>query len=368
VVKRKQDNKMQQYQRQIILPGIGESGQQKLLEKSVLVIGAGGLGCPALQYLVAAGVGTIGIVDGDTIDLSNLHRQILYGMDDIGKLKAITASVKLQQINPSCNIKTFECYLDKSNAFEIIGGFDIILDGSDNFSTRYLVNDACVLLKKPLVYGAIYRFEGQVAVFNVLLEDESYSCQYRDLFPQPPANIQNCAEAGVLGVLPGIIGCMQATEVIKLVTGIGRPLINSLLSYNALTNDSYVIALDRTEEGSNALPANKAAFMEMNYDIDCSFNNAIQEITIDEFDELRNKEEWILVDVRELNESPLINEFEHIKLPMSNFKAEDIDAVKIILFCQSGSRSKVAAEKILNKYPYKKVYSLKGGINSWLNP
>jgi adenylyltransferase/sulfurtransferase len=358
---------MQQYQRQIILPGIGETGQQKLQDARVLVIGAGGLGCPALQYLVAAGVGMIGIVDGDTIDLTNLHRQILYGMDDIGKAKAITATNKLQQQNPACIIKPFNCYLDKSNAFDIIGDFDIILDGSDNFSTRYLVNDVCVLLKKTLVYGAIYRFEGQVAVFNSLFQDGTYSCQYRDLFAVPTNNIQNCAEAGVLGVLPGIIGCMQATEVIKLVTGIGKPLINSLLSYNALSNDSYVIALDPTEEGSKALPANKAAFLEMDYDIDCSFNPAIEEITLTEFNELRNNEQWLLVDVREPGELPVINDFEHIKLPLSSFNAENIDATKIILFCQSGSRSKIAAEKILNTFPYKKVYSLKGGINGWLN-
>jgi adenylyltransferase/sulfurtransferase len=358
---------MRQYQRQIILPGIGETGQQKLLDSSVLVIGAGGLGCPALQYLVAAGIGTIGIVDGDTIDLSNLHRQILYGSDDIGKSKSLTASQILQKQNPGCTIKIFDCFLDKSNAFDIIGKFDIILDGSDNFSTRYLVNDVCVLLRKPLVYGAIYRFEGQVAVFNRLLDDGTYSCQYRDLFPVPPANIQNCAEAGVLGVLPGIIGCMQATEVIKLVTGIGKPLINSLLSYNALTNDSYVIALDRTEEGTKALPANKAALLEMDYDIDCSFNPAIQEITITEFDELRNNEEWLLIDVREPGELPVINDFEHIKIPWSNFQSQSIEAEKIIFFCQSGNRSKMAAEKTLNKFPNKKVYSLEGGIINWLN-
>ncbi|HSF45683.1 MAG TPA: HesA/MoeB/ThiF family protein, partial [Chitinophagaceae bacterium] len=227
------------YQRQIILKGFGVAAQDKLAAAKVLVIGAGGLGCPALQYLVAAGLGHIGIVDHDIVSESNLHRQVLFNMEDVGRAKVEVASEKLSALNPDIKLETWKVNFAHQQCVDLLSQFDIVLDGTDNFATRYLVNDACVLWKKPLVFGAVSQFEGQVAVFNVLRQDGSRSSNYRDLFPVPPkaGEILNCAEAGVLGVLPGIIGTMQAAEVIKLVTELGEPLIDKLLTYNALTQD-----------------------------------------------------------------------------------------------------------------------------------
>jgi adenylyltransferase/sulfurtransferase len=236
----------ERYQRQIILKGFGEEGQQKLLQAKVLVIGAGGLGCPALQYLAAAGVGTIGIVDDDVISLSNLHRQVLYTPDDIDHPKVEVAASKLRQLNPDVNIYPYRIRLEKSNAFEIIRQYDLLIDGTDNFASRYMINDACFLLNKPLIYGAVSQYEGEVAVFSPhFLMGSTRGVNYRDLFPNPPKDgeVLNCAEAGVLGVLPGIIGTMQAAEAIKLITGIGTPLMNKLLTYNVLSQEIYEVSL-----------------------------------------------------------------------------------------------------------------------------
>lgn len=227
-----------QFERQVILKEFGKAGQEKLRSARILAVGAGGLGCAALQYLVAAGVGIIGIVDFDIVDVTNLHRQVLYTFDDIGKPKAETAAAKLRTMNPDAEITAFPISLTQRNALEIIAGFDLVIDGTDNFSSRYMINDACVLLGKPLVFGAVWQFEGQVGVFNLSNENEEYTCNYRDLFPNPPdpSTSPSCSEAGVLGVLPGIIGTLQAVEAIKIITKIGTPLVNTILTYNALTN------------------------------------------------------------------------------------------------------------------------------------
>ncbi|MBD0294073.1 MAG: HesA/MoeB/ThiF family protein, partial [Flavisolibacter sp.] len=211
----------ERYQRQVILQEFGEAGQQKLLQAKVLVIGAGGLGCPVLQYLAAAGVGVVGIADDDIVSLTNLHRQVLYSMSDIGKSKVERAAAILRQLNPDIEIIPYHLRLTNKNALDIITAYDIVVDATDNFPTRYLLNDACVLLSKPLIYGAVSKFEGQVAVFNGVGSSGEKSVNYRDLFPVPPQEdeVPNCAEAGVLGVLPGIIGSLQAGEVIKLITG-----------------------------------------------------------------------------------------------------------------------------------------------------
>ena len=220
----------ERYQRQILLKEFGIDAQQKLLQAKVLVIGAGGLGCPALQYLVAAGIGTIGIVDDDIVSLNNLHRQVLYTVNDIGLSKAEVAAEKLKALNDEINIISYNERLTNKNALALLMNMILLVDGTDNFSSRYMINDACVLLNKPLVYGAISKFEGQVAVFNIKDEIQIRAINYRDLFPTPPKDdeVLNCAEAGVLGVLPGIIGTMQANETIKLITGIGKPLINTI--------------------------------------------------------------------------------------------------------------------------------------------
>jgi sulfur-carrier protein adenylyltransferase/sulfurtransferase len=219
------------YQRQIMLPEVGEEGQLKLRNAGVLMIGCGGLGCPVLQYLTALGVGRIGIADSDTVSESNLQRQILYSMDDIGKPKVDIAKEKLLKQNPLVTVHAFPARVDAGNALKIIRDYDIIVDGSDNFATRYLLNDACVILDKPLVFGSIYMYEGQISVFNYK-DGPTYRC----LYPEPPipADMPSAAVIGVLGILPGVIGVLQATEVVKIITGIGEVLSGKLLTYNAL--------------------------------------------------------------------------------------------------------------------------------------
>lgn len=255
------------YQRQITLTEFGSQAQEKLANAKVLVIGAGGLGCPALQYLVAAGVGYIGIADFDTVHLSNLHRQILFGQDDIGKKKVIVAKEKLTQLNNLVQLETYDVQWQQEHCLQYFPLFDVIIDATDNFASRYLINDACVLFGKPLVFGAVNKFEGQVSVFN----SSKYACNYRDLFPTPPNNneVANCATAGVLGVLPGVIGSMQATETIKLITGIGETLENQLLNYNVLNQSIFTIQLTKNPESLEYMPSSMDAFLNTNYEVLC---------------------------------------------------------------------------------------------------
>lgn len=361
----------ERYQRQIILKIFGETGQQKLLQSKVLIIGAGGLGCPTLQYLTAAGVGTIGIVDDDVVSLSNLHRQVLYTVDDIGHSKAIKAKEKLQQLNPEINIIAYNERLTTQNAFAIIGSFDIIIDGTDNFASRYLINDACVLLHKPLVYGAVAQFEGQVAVFNFTADAAGAAVNYRDIFPHPPAadEVLNCAEAGVLGVLPGIIGTMQANETIKLITGIGMPLINQLITYNALTNEVYQVSLATNLAARSSLPKDEKEFAQMDYEWLCAPIHKEYELDGTTFNKLLSEKNVAVIDVRELEEPPLVTAFNYTQIPLSQF-SNNIPAIEkeiIILFCQSGKRSLQAAQILFDAVgTSKKIFSLKGGIVKWL--
>jgi sulfur-carrier protein adenylyltransferase/sulfurtransferase len=258
------------YQRQITLEGFGIESQNRLLNAKVLVIGAGGLGCPALQYLAAAGLGKIGIVDSDTIDYSNLNRQVLFGQNDIGKYKVVVAAEKILALNDRVNITTYQQRCDQAFSIEEFPKYDMIVDATDNFGSRYLINDACVLLNKPLVFGAVSRYEGQIAVFNT--EQMGVSVNYRDLFPEPPKNdeVMNCAQGGVLGVLPGIIGVMQATEVIKLISGVGETLANQLLTYNALTNIFFKIQLIKNPEAVKTMPTTVDSFKQTNYECPCN--------------------------------------------------------------------------------------------------
>jgi len=360
--------KNDRYQRQISLKELGEIGQQKLKNAKVLVIGAGGLGCPALLYLAGAGVGRIGIVDFDIVSLSNLHRQVLFSVNDIGLSKALRAGDVLEQINPEIEIIVFNEKLSNSNALEIIKGFDIILDGTDNFASRYMINDACVILKKILVYGAISRFEGQLAVFNHPSETNT-AVNYRDLFPVAPADgeVLNCEEAGVIGVLPGIIGTMMANETIKLITNIGNALINRLLTYNSLNNHFFEMELVAIPETSKMIPEGAKAFKAFNYDWFCSTSSAF-ELRPEEVQRMMQEKNIQFVDVREAGEAPQVNDFEHINIPLSRLQEQipEIHAETIVLFCQSGKRSAGAAE-ILSKHfgKSRKIYSLKDGIAGW---
>ncbi len=360
----------ERYNRQILLKEFGEVAQQKLSLAKVLVIGAGGLGCPALQYLVAAGVGTIGIVDDDIVALTNLHRQPLYAMKDIGFPKAEIAAQRLQQLNPDIVIQAYYERLTPSNCIEIFTLFDIIVDGTDNFATRYMVNDACVLLGKPLVYGSVSRFEGQVAVFNAGEPGEKLSANYRDIFPDPPREneVLNCAEAGVLGVLPGIIGSMQASETIKLITGIGKPLVNTLLIYNSLNNQLFEIAIEAKTGTRSLIPSTIENFNAFNYEWLCAAPVSEFEIDIDAFDRLLENDQAVFIDVRELHEKPLITEFNHQRIPLGLIKQQALTADPgiIVLFCQSGKRSLDAAKYLSSLQGVtSNIFSLKGGIENW---
>ena len=356
---------MQRYDRQMLLPQLGAKGQQALGSARVLVIGAGGLGCPVLQYLAAAGVGTIGIVDGDTVSLTNLHRQVLYDMSDIGQQKAGLASAKLQRMNPDITIISYSETLTNKNAWEILEIYDIVVDASDNFPTRYLVNDACVLLGKPVVYGAVSRFEGQVAVFNVQRSGADRTMNYRDLFPQAPVSgeIANCAEAGVMGVLPGIIGTLQAGEVIRLITEFGQPQENRLISFNLLTNEWHQWEIQADPDSQNFLPRDKAAFLQAEYELTC-IPSSVTELEPAEFDELVKENQATVIDVRELTEQPFIDEFDHVKIPLAQLK-DSLASLKddiLVTLCQSGARSRRAAQLLATSLPRKRIYSLKGGI------
>lgn len=359
------------YQRQTTLKEFGEIGQKKLSISKVLVIGAGGLGCPALQYLAGAGIGTLGLVDHDKVFLNNLHRQVLYSTDDIGLSKALRAADILRALNPEIDIIAYNEQLNPTNAINIISQYDIVLDGTDNFASRYLINDACVLTNKPLIYGAISRFEGQIAIFNCDAEDGIPGANYRDLFPIPPeeSEILNCAEAGVIGVLPGIIGTMMANEAIKLITGIGTTLSNRLLTYNSSTNQVYEMEIKAGKETRSLIPKNIPAFQTTNYELMCLTPTGNQ-IDITSFKQMMLDTSVLFIDVREINETPVIADFNHVKLPLSGFKEvlKEIKEEKIVLFCQSGKRSLIAARMISEHYGNsKKVYSLKDGIVAWKN-
>lgn len=359
----------ERYQRQVTLKGFGEVAQNALLNARVLVIGAGGLGCPVLQYLVAAGTGCIGIVDDDVVSLSNLHRQVLYDMNDIGKSKVSVAAAKLRLMNPDTELTGYKIHLDKNNCLSIISEYDIIVDCTDNFASRYMINDACVLKGKPLVYGAVSRFEGQVAVFNVIQEGKERTGNYRDLFSvQPePGEVMNCAEAGVLGVLPGIIGSMQANETIKLIARIGEPLVNQILTFNATNNRQFIY--NYTANNSvDEMPRDEEAFKKMNYEIECSVDNHFFEIEIEKFDEMLLSKEVKFIDVREYHELPSVDEFDHTRIPLGELKSKmsEFSEGNIVFFCQSGIRSLQAAT-IAAEYSgdNNKYFSLRGGITAW---
>ena len=350
---------MSRYNRHIILDEIGQAGQDKINAAKVLVIGAGGLGCPVLQYLVAAGVGTIGIVDFDTVDESNLQRQVLYSTISIGQNKAIAAKERLLQLNPTISIHSYPEKLVSDNVIKIFTGYDIIVDGTDNFSARYLINDAAIILDKPIVYGAIYKFEGQVSVFNYR-EGPSYRC----LFPNPPKknSVPNCSEIGVLGVLPGIIGSMQANEVLKIILGIGTSLSGKLYCFNALTNQSIIIGIKK-EEITIALVKQRGSNFEIIEDTSFCFNDA-SEIGIET---ITSEENIQFLDVRALSEMPRIEQEGILEIPLHQL-TENLELIsknkKIIVFCKSGIRS-AQAVALLKEHNITNCWSLKAGVSAF---
>jgi adenylyltransferase/sulfurtransferase len=346
------------YNRQLILPEIGTAGQEKLKQAKVLVIGAGGLGCPVLQYLVAAGVGHIGIADDDVVDATNLHRQVLYSMADLGRNKAETAAQKMALLNPFVQLQAIPVRLVQENIATVMEPYDIIIDGSDNFPTRYLVNDACVQTGKPLVFGSIFKFEGQVSVFNY-----KGGPTYRCLFPEP-GNTPNCAEIGVLGVLPGIIGCYMANEVLKLICRIGEPLSGKLLVINTLDNTTQLLHFSRTVPLAPSVPAMPATQAQT------TAAAGITNITADELSSLlREQTDTVfLLDVREEAEVERrsIPGAHHIPLGSLAQRVNELPAGKtIVVYCQSGKRSQLAAALLQTQLPQTTIVQLQGGIETW---
>ncbi len=348
---------MNRYNRHIILSDVGQEGQQKLLDAKVLVIGVGGLGCPVLQYLVAAGIGTIGIVDHDIVEESNLQRQILFGTSSIEQNKALAAKSRLEDLNPTIKIQAYSEMLSPENALKLFSQYDIIVDGTDNFETRYLINDAAIITNKPVVYGAIYKFEGQVSVFNF-----NNGPSYRCLFPNSPKQsaIPNCSEIGVLGVLPGIIGTMQANEVLKMILEFDNVLSGKLLCYNSKTASSYILKIQKNQSEIDRVLASKVSFESREFNIFCSNNS---EVSVSELSNYANVQ---FIDVREAHERPKVSVEGLINIPLQDLeiRIKEIPINRnLIVFCQSGIRSKTAVD-ILKNNNFTNSYSLKGGAQA----
>lgn len=348
----------------MILPGFGLVSQDKLRSAKVLIVGMGGLGCPALQYLVAAGVGKIGIMDADHISASNLHRQLLFNASETGQNKVVVAAVKMNQLDNAVLIDSYPFALNKQNALEIIKNYDLVIDGTDNFSAKYLINDACVLLNKPWVYGAVSRYQGQLCVFN-LAEPDTPAINYRDLFPVAPGSgeIKTCEETGVIGVLPGIIGTMQAAEAIKLITGLGKLIYGRLFNYDLLQAGSYEIAIAKQD---NPLIIDRNFFESMDYVADCVMEaDGIEEINVAAFNSLRANPNVFVLDVRERHEYPAID-FSDTQIPMSELQDSiaKLPEKEICIICHQGIRSVYAAQLIKSQRNLR-VYSLKGGLTAY---
>lgn len=351
----------ERYQRQVLLPEIGVAGQEKLAAARVLVVGAGGLGCPVLQYLAAAGVGYIGVVDGDVVSVSNLHRQVLYSMQEVGQLKVKAAASALHRINPGVHVKQYPFYLHNVLALELLPKYDIVVDCTDNFATRYLLNDACALLQKPLVMAALAQWEGQLAVLHVAGAAIG-GLNYRDIFPEPPGEheVPNCAQAGVLGVLPGIIGTMQAAEVIKCLTGVGHLLSNGMLHYDLKSGSSWLMKITPNQLGNG--PANRETFLRTNYEWYCGARDVV-EITGRDLPAMQAAGA-VFIDVREPHEKPDLP-VPHLRVPLSELRnsSTQVEGKDVVVVCHHGIRS-IEAVRLLSQWAPagQKLYSLKGGI------
>ncbi|WP_034894916.1 HesA/MoeB/ThiF family protein [Gillisia sp. Hel_I_29] len=330
------------YDRQITLDEVGVSGQEKLRKASVLIIGVGGLGCPAAQYLVGAGVGKIGLMDHDKVSISNLHRQVLYNESDIGRSKALVAQEKLQQLNSEIEIVAIDEALSIENAQKLFKQYDIILDGTDNFETKYLINDACILADKPWVYASIYKNEGQLSVFNY-----KGGPSYRCLFPKTTRQNVNCEATGVLGVVPGIFGMLQAMEVLKIVLGVGNVLSGKLKLSNLLTGSEQALKLQKREDEIEKIKEN-------------GIIPVIIECKISDYSKL-------YLDIREIFEQPRITSEKVIQIPMSDLDERLWEIPKeeeVFVFCQSGKRSKKIVDLLKAEYGFENLKNVEGGIET----
>ncbi len=352
----------ERYLRQMILPGFGTKGQEALQSARVLVVGIGGLGCPALQYLAGAGVGNLGMMDADRVSVSNLHRQLLFTENQIGFNKAEAAAANLQKLNSETNLTVYPFALTQKNSLEILVQYDVVIDGTDNFPAKYLINDACLILNKPFIYGAVNRFEGQVSVFNLTSTSEGIFT-YRNLFPEAPlaGEIPSCEETGVIGVLPGMMGTLQAGEAIKIITGIGNPLEGRIYTFDLHEARGYEINIIRKKQ----LPLDKAAFLANDYTVSCIEDADIPEVTIPEFLSVSGKSDVFVLDVREKHEYPPID-FSDARIPMSELpKAiQDLPEKDIYIICHQGIRSIYAAQ-LIKAQRNLNVYSVKGGLTAY---
>jgi adenylyltransferase/sulfurtransferase len=365
---------LSRYNRHIIIPEFGLEAQKKLKAAKVLVIGSGGLGSPLLLYLAAAGVGTIGIVDYDVVEDSNLHRQVLFGVEVVGLPKVEAARHRLQCLNPFININIYNTQLTSANALAIIKEYDVVADGTDNFPTRYLVNDACVLLDKPNVYASIFQFEGQVTVFNYSNPPQPRGPNYRDLFsaPPPPGLVPSCAEGGVLGVLPGIMGSLQALEVIKVITGVGEILSGRLFTFDALNFESRTFEIRRnTDNPLNG--SNPTIFELIDYDQFCNVKGVatdVKEITAKDLYEWQVQgEDFQLIDVREPHEYEIVNIGGKL-IPLATIAAHAVEISrnkKVVIHCKAGGRSAKAIQELEDKFGFQNLYNLKGGILAYID-
>ena len=369
-------DQIKRYTRHILLPEVGVTGQKKLLDAKVLVVGAGGLGCPISLYLAAAGVGTIGIVDFDTVDASNLQRQVLFTTEDVGKPKVEVAAKRLKALNPDVTVKTYQVALKSDNIMDILKDYDMIIDGTDNFPTRYLTNDAAVLQKKPNIYGSIFRFDGQVTVFKTP-EGPCYRCLYPE--PPPPGEVPSCAEGGVMGAMVGTVGAIQATEAIKLITGIGKPAIGKFVIYNSLDMQFRNLKLHK-DPNCPICGTNPTIKELIDYEQFCGMkveDTQTKQVATakDEIDALElkvkmdEKQDFTLIDVREKNEFDIARIEGAILFPMSQLpiKYKELEKYKgkeMVIMCKTGNRSK-RAQQFLKSQGFDKVTNLAGGIFGW---
>lgn len=363
---------IERYSRHLIMPEVAMEGQKKLKQAKVLLIGMGGLGSPLAMYLAAAGVGRIGMVDFDVVEFTNLHRQVIYSTDEVGRSKLQSAQNRLQGINPYVHIDTYETRLTSENALDIFEKYDIIIDGTDNFPTRYLVNDACVLLEKPNVYGSIFRFEGQASVFYAK-EGPCYRCLYPE--PPPPGLVPSCAEGGVLGILPGNVGLIQATEAIKLILGKGQPLIGRLLLFDALAMKYRELKL-RKDPNCPICGENPTIRALIDYEEFCGIGTDADkvvlepeyEISVTELNEQNESNgDTFILDVREPHEYEICRIPNSKLIPLNELptRVQELDrSWNIVVHCRSGARS-AKAVKFLREAGFDKIKNLKGGILAW---
>ena len=364
-------DEIRRYGRHLIMPEVGLEGQQKLKSSSVLIVGAGGLGSPVALYLAAAGVGTIGVVDFDSVDMTNLQRQIIFSTDAVGTSKSDAARKRLQSLNPLIEVRAHNVQLSSANALDILRDYDVIVDGTDNFPTRYLVNDACVLLRKPDIYGSIFRFDGQASVFDSRT-GPCYRCLYAE--PPPPGLVPSCAEGGVFGVLPGIIGTIQATETLKILLGIGDTLVGRLLLFDALRMQFRELKLRKNPE-CPVCGEHPAITRLIDYDAFCGVEPSGKdgqrvgenEITVGELKrKIDDGGDFLLIDVREPHEYEIVN-LNGKLIPLGKLpeKVRELDSSQeIVVHCHHGSRSARAVD-MLKEMGFKKVKNLRGGIDEW---